>query len=73
MNWTPWRRRRNTPPDPGTTHTGGAAAHRRAEAGLAHQLRQQPEVSRVARSLRELREHNHFAETIAATFKEGRA
>lgn len=72
MKWTPWRRRPQTPPTSAPAHTGGAAAHRRAEVGLAHQRAQQPEVARVARSLRELRERNHFAETIAATFREGR-
>ena len=68
MNWTIWKRRK-TPPIKATAHTGGAAAHRRAEAGLARQRAQQSEVSRVAESLRELRERNHFAAQIRLIFQ----
>jgi len=51
--------------------TGGAVAHKRAEENLAAQVSQQPEVTRVAESLRELRERNHFALQIRLIFQGG--
>lgn len=41
-----------------------------AQEGLAQAQQRQPEVSRVARSLREMRQRNHFAESIQKTFRE---
>lgn len=60
-----WPFRRRTPP------TGGAEAHERAAADLADQRSRQPEVVRVAASLRELRERNHFAEQVRQIFLGG--
>jgi histone acetyltransferase (RNA polymerase elongator complex component) len=69
-----WRTRQNqTPPprDQGPVHSGGAIAHRRAEASLREQQAHQPEVQRVADSLRQLRERNHFAAQIRLIFQGG--
>lgn len=45
--------------------------HRKqAERALAEAQRRQPEVSRISRSLREMRQKNHFAELIQQTFRE---
>jgi len=67
-----WRLHRDQPaPRNPATNTGGAAARTRAEAGLARQKAQQPEVTRVAESLRDLRERNHFAAQIRLIFLGG--
>jgi len=63
MKWLPWRRL--TPPN------DGAIAHRRATENLAEQRALQPEVKRVADSLRALRERNHFAEQVRLIFLGG--
>lgn len=66
------RRHRPTPPKATSSkHTGGEAAHARARQKLADQQAQQPEVDRVAESLRELRERNHFAAQIRLIFQGG--
>lgn len=69
-----WKLRRLGPLPPKSrvaTHTGGAAAHKHAEASLANQRAQQPEVDRVAESLRQLRERNHFAAQLRMIFLGG--
>ena len=71
MRWIPRRLGPLPPRGRVETHTGGAAAHKRAEAGLAAQQAQQPEVDRVAESLRQLRERNHFAAQIRLIFLGG--
>lgn len=47
----------------------GTEARERAEIDLAESQARWPEVNTVARSLRELRERNHFAEQIQYTFR----
>lgn len=69
MSW--FRRRPPSPPRASDTHTGGEAAHRHARLGLIQQQAQQPEVDRVAESLRELRQRNHFAAQIRLIFQGG--
>lgn len=59
MRW-PWSKRRQTEADD---------ACREAHEGLQDAKDRWPEVYRVSSSLRELRERNHFAETINATFR----
>lgn len=49
-----------------------ARAREHAEAQLERIRAETPMYAALARSLRELRERNHFAESIAATFREGR-
>lgn len=44
-------------------------AHTEAQHGLREARDRWPEVRRVSTSLRELRERNHFAESITATFR----
>jgi hypothetical protein len=66
-----WRKKHTPPKVKGSTQTGGAAAHKRAEVSLAAQQAQQPEVTRVAESLRQLRERNHFAAQIRLIFQGG--
>lgn len=63
MRWPPWRKA--TPPD---DEAGMVAAQERLEAAHAAQ----PEVSRVVRQLRQIREHNNFAALITAALKEHR-
>lgn len=46
----------------------GAEAHRQAKVDLADARSKWPEVSRTAKSLRELRQRNHFAEQISLIF-----
>lgn len=41
-----------------------------AQEGLAQAELRGPEVSRIASSLRAMRQRNHFAETIQRTFRE---
>lgn len=49
--------------------TGGAAAHREAQANLAAARARWAEVHRVATSLRQLRTENHFAKRIELLFQ----
>jgi hypothetical protein len=67
MKW----RKNNPPRVRRSTQTGGAAARKRAQVSLAAQQAQQPEVTRVADSLRQLRERNHFAAQIRLIFQGG--
>ena len=60
MNLFPWRKHRES--------TGGAQAREAAEEHLRETRDQWPEVRRVAASLRDLREHNHFAEQLIHIF-----
>lgn len=52
--------------------TGGEEARVEAESSLAETREPWPEVTRVAQSLRDLRERNHFAEQIESIFQGGR-
>jgi len=65
----PWRRTRLP------EHAVEEAAAARAAAGehLAQARERDPEVRRVARELREIREANHFSERLAAMLRESRA
>ena len=58
-----------------TAHRADEATRARehAEAQLERVRAETPMYAALGRSLRELRERNHFAESIAATFREGRA
>lgn len=58
-----WRKRRHPAP------TGGKDALRAATANLAEARAQSPAVREVADSLRDLRERNHFAETLTKTMR----
>lgn len=58
-------RRKKTPPH------GGQDARRRATADLAAAQARWPEVTRVAESLRDLRERNHFAAQVRLIFLGG--
>lgn len=49
----------------------GAEAHRQAKADLDVAVSKWPEVARTAKSLRELRQRNHFAEQISLIFHGG--
>lgn len=60
MKW-PWGK-----PD---ADTGGLEARRVSEQNLRAAQAQRPEVQRVASSLRDLRERNHFADALAATYR----
>jgi len=74
MNLWPFNRR-PTAPEPALHpdgHEDGATARQQASEDLASVRSNWPEVHRVARSLRELREHNHFAEQIEHIFQGGR-
>lgn len=62
MKW-PWSRSRE--------ETGGAEARAQAEERLAEARERWPEVNRVSKSLRDLRERNHFAEQIQHIFEGG--
>lgn len=71
MKWL-WHHRDESAPTPhAPSHTGGEVAHAHAAAGLAAQRARQPEVDRVAESLRELRQRNHFAAQIRMIFQGG--
>ena len=48
---------------------GGEQAHVEATANLAEAAAAWPEVKRVAKSLRELRERNHFASQISLIYR----
>jgi len=65
VRW-PWRKR------PGRL-MGGAQAHQEATENLADARAKGPEVRRVAASLRELREQNHFAVRIERLYQGGRS
>lgn len=64
MKW-PWRGER----EPEGT---GTEARQAAEQNLADARDRWPEVNRVSKSLRELRERNHFAEQLQHIFEGGR-
>lgn len=61
MRW-PWSR---------IKPSGGAQARKQADANLAEAHSNWPEVKRVSRSLRELREHNHFADQLGFIMRGG--
>jgi hypothetical protein len=61
MKW--FRRKKHPPPK------DGQAARRRAYADLATAEARWPEVNRVAESLRDLRERNHFALQVRMIFQ----
>lgn len=63
MRW-PWRRHDGIGAD-------SADAHREAAEHLKEATARWPEVRRVSKSLRDLRERNHFAAQIEMIFREG--
>lgn len=60
MRW-PWSR--------SSGDNGGHKAHIEAAKSLRETEAMWPEVTRVSKSLRELRERNHFAESVTMIFR----
>lgn len=54
---------------PAPINTGGQFARESAERELARVRSETPYFERLGRDLRTIRERNHFAENIRATFK----
>lgn len=61
MRW-PWSR--------SVSDCGGAEAREEATAHLRKAQERWPEVNRVSKSLRDLRERNHFGESVIRLFSE---
>jgi hypothetical protein len=64
MRWWPFGRRRR---DPATVE-----AIKQVDAQIAKAKARDPEVKRLAARLRQIREHNNFADQIAAALREHR-
>lgn len=69
MKWL-WGKKR-LPPACQPADAKGAEAHRKATEHLNEATAQWPEVRRVSKSLRELRERNHFRDQIELIFQGG--
>ena len=62
----PWHRSRIAPGRLEEAEAEAAAAQERLERARARD----PEVRRIMRELRELRQHNHFSESLAAMLRQ---
>ncbi len=68
MRW-PWSREPQVARRDDPSSASGTEARERAEIDLAESQARWPEVNTVARSLRELRERNHFADQLEFIFR----
>lgn len=67
-------RRRRPDPAPAESHEPSEAtvARIKAEVALEHTKAQTPRYAALGKSLRDLRERNHFAEAFESAFQKGR-